>query len=618
MKTKSARKISKSLADNRSDPRVSPVSRVHDLKWDFRPIWKDRSVPPNQKILNWEFKTSSGDQFSDAKFETLRHSAQNALAAFQRNEGFAQQPSTVKRAFIDLISLLRYMIDRRIGSFAAMTKGQASGYIETLMTSKLSPSRRYGRLKQLERLYELRLELTDTLRFNPFPDQSPFNLMGDIRAELRSRKTDVIPDEVAKDLVTKAAGLVANSKNLLDAYQAREEAESKRNGTSKASRDRARNRVAKEFGFTKGVQITKAITLLRTACLILIMFFTGVRKGEAASFRITSLTKDDDGYLWLHGRTTKLQKKDTKWMVPPIVEVAVKAAEIISRPMVAKLEQEEVWIRARLRSCVSDAKILKHKERLQEISEIKGCLFLSIGSMTEPSTFGNRVTVLTNTWDALRHFARAMDIRFEGKIWRLACHQFRRTFARFIAANLLNLRYLQEHFKHLALDMTAWYDVDDVEMTGLILEYYEAFKSKVLKNIMDKGVVAGKAATALKAEREEHYVGLVSQESKEEFVSSLSAVLSFKSTGISYCLGFRDKGLCAGVVGCMLDPSNVRKCDNAFVTEDFLPGWRAMEKRCISAIESPDLGRAEREIQINLLEETIRPIIEDLTQESSK
>jgi len=181
-----------------------------------------------------------------------------------------------------------------------------------------------------------------------------------------------------------------------------------------------------------------------------------------------------------------------------------------------------------------------------------------------------------------------------------------------MAANLLNLRYLQEHFKHLSLDMTAWYDSDDIEMTGLILEYYEEFKTNVLTKIMDGGIVGGKGGEGLRAERNAQYMGLTSMKSKAEFISTLSSAINFKSTGISYCMGFRDRGLCTGVVGCMLDPRNVRKCVNAFVPEDFLPAWMGMQKRCLGAIASDDLGSSEKQIQIELLEETIAPIIREL------
>lgn len=55
-----------------------------------------------------------------------------------------------------------------------------------------------------------------------------------------------------------------------------------------------------------------------------------------------------------------------------------------------------------------------------------------------------------------------------GDLWPLASHQFRRTFAVFVAPNLLaDVRYLREHFKHWSIDMTLYYTRhdDSVDMT---------------------------------------------------------------------------------------------------------------------------------------------------------
>jgi hypothetical protein len=48
-----------------------------------------------------------------------------------------------------------------------------------------------------------------------------------------------------------------------------------------------------------------------------------------------------------------------------------------------------------------------------------------------------------------------------GELWPLATHQFRRTFAVFVARNVPgDVRYLRHHFKHWSMDMTLHYAKD--------------------------------------------------------------------------------------------------------------------------------------------------------------
>lgn len=611
------KRVAQPAASDRGN-HVTPKSRLFDDRWDYRPVWTDKSVPPNSKVIKWDFELAAKrTSFADPEHTALRRSAQRALDVIQKNNGATLRPSTVKRVFTDMKSLLRYMVARRINQFSKITAGQANGYIRLTVGSDLSPNRRLGHFKILEYLYDFRLQLDDALAFRPYPNESAFELLGNVYQERRDRKTPVIPDSVAIVLIRHAAKLISDSGPIVEAHLAREGASPCR-GQSRAARDRARRSAVAGAGVSDGLKLTRQVTLLRTACLIVLLFFVGVRKGESASFHKASLIKDDEGFLWLDGLTTKLHRKRAKWMVPPVVQQAVSVATELSRPYAEKLAAERKWLQAAIGTAKSPRRKAAYQARLREIDEIKDRLFLCVGARSEPSEFGSRVSVLTNTYDCLRAFIKEFDIRYDGELWRLACHQFRRTFARFMAANLLNLRYLQEHFKHLALDMTAWYDVDDAEMTGLILEYYEQFKAKVLTGIMETGIVAGKAANGFRAERDSLFLGLASQESKDSFVSGLSSAINFKSTGISYCMGFRDRGLCTGVVGCMLDPRNVQECENAFVPAEFLPAWKRMEGRSVRALEQGDLGVVERADQLDLLANTIRPIIAELTNEAEE
>ena len=596
----------------RSDGKVTPLSSVHDLVWDYSSIWLDQSVAANRKKLRWDYVVPYGHRLSDPEHLQLRKSAQRLLQVAQIADGNPWKPSTTAGHFDDLKHLVRYMIARRVKSFRELSAAQADGFITEVMASNFAPATKVARLRVFHLAYHYRDTLSDALTFDPFHGESSFAVGAPDPAELRLRRTDLIPDAVASKLVRTAAEVIKTADVLVGAHLAREQATPAR-GNSRGAWDRARNKAMKMAGVEDGLELTRKITLIRSACLIVIHFFSGIRKGESASFGTASLEVDPDGTVWLAGRTFKIRERDARWQVPPIVESAASVAARIAEPYRAELKEEK----RRLKCSVQAARGADReaiKARLEEIDLIKDRIFLTAGgSRTQLACEGaTRVGVLTNTYDCLRDFVEYFDIRHEGELWPLALHQFRPTFARFMAANMMNFRYLQEHFKHDSPDMTAWYDSGDLEMTGLIADFYEQLKRDVLDGVLGDGPIIGKGAAQIRAEQAEHFRGMVTEEGADQFRNSLAKALHFKSTGISYCLGVRDRGMCGGVAGCVIDPRNVEECDNAFAPPEFLPAWENMERRCLKALQAPDLGVAERKKQQDLLSETIRPIIEHL------
>jgi integrase len=135
-------------------------------------------------------------------------------------------------------------------------------------------------------------------------------------------------------------------------------------------------------------------------------------------------------------KTTKnSQGLPAKWIVPPVVERAVQVLERMTRPLRAALRTTIAALEARLQNShrvVPDRVALNRQLHVarQNARKLLLCQDLRSGEIVVPGNGSlNR---------ALKDFVAALDIRdHNGQLWNLHSHQFRRTFARFVARHVL-------------------------------------------------------------------------------------------------------------------------------------------------------------------------------------
>ncbi|MEV8853714.1 hypothetical protein AB0Z81_27905, partial [Klebsiella pneumoniae] len=95
----------------------------------------------------------------------------------------------------------------------------------------------------------------------------------------------------------------------------------------------------------------------------------------------------------------------------------------------------------------------------------------------------------------INDFARHVGIPdHDGKPWRFSTHQFRKTFARFIARrDRTQLLGLAEHFKHASVAMTArGYVGNDFDLHGLIDHEARAETAAALDRLLAAKRLGGK------------------------------------------------------------------------------------------------------------------------------
>jgi integrase len=178
-----------------------------------------------------------------------------------------------------------------------------------------------------------------------------------------------------------------------------------------------------------------------------ISFFSGVRDSEVTSIEesciVRETTPEECDLWWLHAilhKTTKNpQGLPAKWMVPAVVERAVQVLERMTRPLSAALQTTIAALEARLQN---SHRVVPDRVALNRQLHVRGrmperlflCRDRRSGEIVVPGNGSlNR---------ALKDFVAALDIRdHNGQLWNLHSHQFRRTFARFVARHVLGDLY---------------------------------------------------------------------------------------------------------------------------------------------------------------------------------
>jgi hypothetical protein len=102
--------------------------------------------------------------------------------------------------------------------------------------------------------------------------------------------------------------------------------------------------------------LTSETILLRTACFIVIGFFSGIRDSEILSLEEGCLVSDTDvdgeAMLWLHRILYKsadnIKGRPVRWLVPPVVARAVGVLEHLTSPLCRQLKEEEEALVAQL------------------------------------------------------------------------------------------------------------------------------------------------------------------------------------------------------------------------------------------------------------------------------
>lgn len=305
---------------------------------------------------------------------------------------------------------------------------------------------------------------------------------------------------------------------------------------------------------------------------------------------------DGEEFCWIHGLTYKLeeQPKPAKWMVPPVVEKAVNVAAGLRRSLLPYIGKRRLYLYELAKDEGLKSKVVN------DATLLGSSLFLGWKALgTRPEFLQN---VLTNTLlkkvaerfelvvlnDDLGEVLDRTTITPE-KLWPLATHQFRRTFAVFVARNVLgDVRYLRHHFKHWSMDMTLHYAKDPLFDDTLL----ESVLSK--RDELQVSIVSGWLAPSQKLSggRADHIVRfrgrpeVKTAKDPKALVRAVGEGVFIRGTGHSWCLA-TTKG-CGGEG--LYDAIRCVGCGEGVIDQGHLLIWRRIRDQQVEVLSWPDLG----------------------------
>jgi integrase len=626
------------------DGDVRDLSSYEDMRWDFRPYIATVNVQRRDGIIDFAAALPSGARLSEPEHVDLLQATKALIYVRWMfpavKSGKRLKARTVIGEWKSLGLLLNWMIENGVQRFQDITAEVAQKFVSWLIDrrNRNGYSIRNG-LKPaalIDTMYHSRSMLPDAPREHPWPDSGVSIELGVRRSDLTllGATTEIIPRRLLIKLGAYAQKLVAEDvQPVLEAWtsiwqevdrivdEMRHEEELQKdlrwgrvNHQSCSKKERMLYKefgsrlppIARAHGYADIDSLLVDVHNLTAACYALCGVFSGMRDSELAALKHgcfkRTIEPDGEEYCWLEGLVFKTEEdpRPGRWMVPPVVERAVRRAEAISAPLVRRGARLLELLQADYSVSEDESKRSKIAMEIEGLRKLDNCLFLRTHtSNLLPSSPTNSST---NAW--LKDLAADAELTLElddmgevrdrvrltpGVVWPLATHQFRRTFAVFVARNLLgDVRYLRHHFKHWSIDMSLHY-ASDPTLDDSVFETVSSMRDELQAEVVagwivgDQKVAGGRAPQVVQF-RSRNTVKTVKD--ARDLARSLGDGIYVRGTGHSWCLTETEG--CGGEG--LYDAIRCVGCGESLIDESHVPVWQAIRDQQIELLDSPDLG----------------------------
>lgn len=572
-----------------SQPDGTPlvVSRFGDYIWDFYPYIPQENHSSSQKQIDWRITLPDGRLLTDpAHFDLLESTKDFIWSLFADPVEGRKRPAmlTLRNKVGQIKPLLRWMVSQGMSRFADVG-ARAFDYVRAAKLNEdglpVAVETVTIRLGIVEDIYRQRNKLRDALSAHPWPHESACSLSGQkSRGGNLKPKTEFIPDEVAYRLSDAALNYVhSRSAEILDAVD-----------VPPTTSDPGRGAHADVAGDS---------IKLRTACYIVIDMFSGIRDSEVMSLAEncirSGISKDGStNVLWLQGTIYKTGMRPKRWLVPPVVEDAVKVLTRLTAPLRNALRLEEADLEARVKLSIGKerARIVK---RLDVVRKHKDKLFLDDGTNARGSAISVLSGLRMNKY--LKQFCAAHGIRGKnGQPYLLHAHQFRRTYARFMARSELgDLLTLRDHFGHWSIDMTTYYSDGatdefeaDVELLEMVAKEKLGRQSEIMTGYLDSDAPLANGNHWLQDWR----ASVRTAANKEELIREYADTITLNGTGHSWCVGNAKGTGCGGL--CVFEAQMCVDCNYGIIGQEHRPVWEGIRDQQREALALDDMGPGGR------------------------
>jgi len=524
------------------DAPVSRRSLFGDDVWRLDIHVAGRSA--NMNSLRWDALLPDGSRLTDPQHAGLLCAAKQycwSMALDPPNGHKRLSPSSLHTRGRVLRVLCGWMVSEGLTSFRDLDPSAVHRLIGWLRArpgkspgKTLKPATIGSYLTIISDMYRQRAKLEDCPPADPFPGETASDAAGFTLAS--KGKIPFIPDALAVDLLSKALLWVENhAANILAASELRAQtfAEARVQGQSLTTARRTVEGVMRRTGvtgpdgrpFVTTRSILTATSRLADACFVLIAGFVGMRVSEILSMQV--------GAIELH----------------PIGETGVAQAYIVARLFKTTDEPE-----GRVERWLAPAPVVQAVECLERIhAPLRAAsghreLFLAKSGML------GKVTMATNSRVAerLNVFAAHVGVPYhEGRQWRFSPHQFRKTFARFVArGDRSHLLALSDHFKHVSLAMTSrGYVGTDFELHELVDREGRIETAIALDHLLASDRLGGRMGERIAA-RNHAFRGRAGEQVRRDYVDFVLAETDLRIRGCDYgwCVFRAEVALCGGKI----------------------------------------------------------------------
>jgi integrase len=497
------------------NPAVSQLSRFLDEVWDFAEDMTIPSVCNLQKRVSWGFRIKHEELFTDPKYKEMLCATRQLFHSLLQHteEGPAQKPASILHYWSCLKQFLTYLASRPrpILSYDQVSPELIASYAKQVRKTR-SNATVYSHFRVIEYLFLYRRKMCCFLLFDPFVINSAAKEAGYTSAYREQHRTEYIPDEILKDLIRSAIEyLTVWGPPILEASTRTTEVRKREQNinpppkkTVSSPNSKHKRKSKKEVAYEDSVryqmrgelrrfvqelpptlsavrpnlsnlnELYAARVLLRTVCIILLAFVTGIRLSELLSIKAGCIEIEntpDGEFIWLHSTLFKTPNSSegvpAKWLGGQLALQAVSMLEQLTR----------------------------------EIRQQSGCSYLIVPVTPLGVIKWNGKVPLAEGFESICGFLDFIHLKDrDGQPFHVHAHMFRRTFARHVVrCDTTNLLALKEHFKHCSVAMTDGYvgidldlqDLLDSENDLLSLDSFDkALRSPNLSGRQGKAIVA--------------------------------------------------------------------------------------------------------------------------------
>lgn len=595
------------------------LSRYADNVWDFSPYITQENLKTSHKEINWHLQLGNGSTLTDPQNQPLLDSCKAFIWSLFTNpiEG-KKRPAmgTLRSKFKDLKPLVQWMATNNLTKFYEL-EGKSLEYAAYASRSTdgsrlVSELTLQYRLLILEQIYQQRGKLQDAIGSHPWPGETSLSMAGKRRGGVhRKPTTEVIPDEIAAQLSTASIKYVReNSSKIFSALHASDSAAEKYPNYHYQTQVKLRNEAVRKEGFLNVSNLKKEALLLRTACYIVIGMYSGIRDSEVLSLSEKCISKSRNTHggpdlFWLHGTIYKMGTRKKKWLVPSVVAEAVETLTLLSAPLRQSLHTEmkafEVKFGQANLSPNQSASLTENLKRFEIVKNQKDKLFLAISTK-----HSNTISVISGAQSNrdLKVFCEAMNICGPDKVpYRLHTHQFRRTYAHFMARSELgDLLTLRDHFGHWSLDMTTYYaegGADEYAVDKDLLEMVASEKLDRQKEIVTQYLNSDQPVATGGHWMRDWRTSVRTAKNKEELIQQYAGTITLNGTGHSWCVGNARNMGCGGL--CVFEAQLCVDCNYGVIGQEHRPVWEGIQAQQLEALALDDMGPGGKERATTIL-----------------